>query len=145
MENTFVKDLWGKNPELVIKAIKKVCNIDEELAKSLSFERIDENGGLKFRAKYVFDYCDICVGDFYMGGTEYIDRGPVRTTRILSNSIGWMEFMYSVYGDKYAMQYITERNKKLDKYMAEYEENYNNQTRKVLAQMGFGNSKGQTK
>jgi len=145
MKNTFVKDLWEKNPELVIKAIIKVGKIDEELAKRLSFKGIDEKGSLEFGAHRSFDYCNVCVGDFNISGTEYIDRGGVRNTRFISNSVGWMKFLYSVYDDKFALQFISQRNQQLDKFMAEYEEKYNEETRHVLDKMGYGINKDHTK
>ena len=141
----FIERLWEENPELLIKAIKKICNIDEDLAKAISFDGVDKNGNLKFSAQYSVDYCKVYLNDFYIQGEEYEERGLTRHTRMIFDSSNWMKFMYNVYGDKYAMQYISKRNQKLDKFMADYEEKYNNETRKMLSEMGFEAIKGQTK
>ena len=145
MSNVFVKDLWEKNPELMLKIIKEISNIDEELAKELSFKGINERGNLEFGATHLFSYCNIYVNDFMIGGTEYLDHGSVRRTKLINESISWKKSMYEIYGDKYVMRYISQRNLKLDKFMAEYEEKYNNETKAVLDEIGFNSSKGQTK
>lgn len=133
----FIEKLWEKNPELVIKAIKKICDIDEDLAKELAFQGVDENGYLKFGVRNVRGYCRIYVNDFCLKGDKYIDMGGVRSTHMLSNSVDWMKFMYKIYGDKYVMKYISQRNQQLDEYMAEYEEKYNKQTINMLSELGI--------
>ena len=53
--------------------------------------------------------------------------------------------MFAGYGEAYAMQYVSNRNKQLDKFMAEYEQKYNNQTKTSLDEMGFKLDMEQTK
>ncbi|MBQ8522082.1 MAG: hypothetical protein IJ458_00270 [Clostridia bacterium] len=138
MKNTFVEDLWEKFPEQTINAIKKICLVNEKWGDSLEFNGF-EDGALIFK-KTGRSPDRIVVSNF-----------AIRTTYSSKNyqdspmSIAWVKFMFSIYGGKYAMQYISQRNMELDKFMAEYEEKYNAQTRKVLVQMGFGKEKGQTK
>ena len=145
MSNIFVKDLWEKNPKWMLKTIKEVSNIDEELARKLSFKGINERGNLEFGATHLSSFCNIYVNDFMIGGTEYLDHSSVRHTNLINKNITWMKSMYEIYGDKYVMRYISQRNLKLDKFMAEYEEKYNNETKTVLDEIGFNSSKGQTK
>ena len=141
----YIEKLWEEKPELVLKAIKKIANIDEDVAKELSFKGVNEKGNLKFGAGNINGYCTIFVNDFRFEGEKYVDWGGASSTRMISESIEWMKFMYKVFGDKYAMQYISKRNQQLDKFMADYEEKYNAQTKKVLDGMGFEVTKGQTK
>lgn len=138
MKNEFVKDFWKKNPELMLQTIKEISNIeDEELAKRIAFQGLDERGCLKFSATHLFNYCNIYVNDFMMEGTEYLDHGSVRHTNIINKNISWMKSMYDIYGDKYVMKYISQRNQKLDNYISKYEEKYNNETQQVLDKIGF--------
>lgn len=136
INKTFVEDLWEKNPELLTKAVKKIFNIKEERGDSIKFEDL-RNGELVFHFKKQMDVYSttILLRDFEVYGRKIND----------SYMPAWMRFMYKVYGDKYAMQYISYRNKELDKYMAKYEEKYNSLTRRVLDEMGFEATKGQTK
>lgn len=139
MEKTFVEDLWEKFPEQTINAIKKICLVNEKWGDKLSFLKIDEDGELIFKKTGRSTFF-IMVNDFSIrttdSGKNYQDS-PM--------SIAWVKFMFSIYSKKYALQYISRRNMQLDKFMAEYEEKYNAETRKVLDVMGFEVNKGQTK
>ena len=138
-EKSFVEDLWENNPELVIKAIKKICLVNEKWGDKLSFVKIDDDGELIFKKTGRSTFF-IIVNDFSIRTT---DSG--KNYQNSPMSIAWVKFMFNICGDKYAMQYISHRNKQLDKFMAEYEQEYNNQTREVLKEMGFELNNGQTK
>ena len=135
----FIEELWEKYPEQTINVIKKITKL-----KDYSFEYVEfENNCLKFDvyddedAEYKFT---IYVSDFYMNVCT-----SVEDYEISKQTIQWIKFMYSIYGNKYALQYISKRNQQLDKFMAEYDEKHNNQTRKVLEEIGFQSNKGKTK
>ena len=136
----FIEKLWQENPSLVLKAIKKIADMDIELAKELSFHGVDEKGYLKFGVGNINGYCTVHVSDFSFQGSKSADWGGVVNTRTISNSADWMKFMYKVFGKEYAMQYISKRNQEFDKFMAEYEEKYNNVTNTMLDEMGYGNT-----
>ena len=129
----FIEKLWEEKPELVIKAVKKVWDIREERGDSLKFVQ-EGNGELRFE-KYGHCSFGIVLTDFEVYGCKPNSR----------YNIEWMKFMHKVFGDKYLYHYIAYRNNKLDKYMAEYEEQYNEETRTVLDKIGFQANKGQTK
>lgn len=132
----FVEKLWEEQPDLVVKAIKKVWDIREERGDTLEFIKIRE-GEIIFQkhARYSYYEHSIIIRDFEVYANKVNNSYEPK----------WVKFMYKVYGDKYAIQYISHRNKQLDKFMAEYEEKYNKETRKVLDDMGFQASKGLTK
>lgn len=121
----FIEKLWEEKPELVIKAVKKIFDVREERGDSLKFIQLS-NGALRFE-KHGHCSFGIVLTDFEIYG-QRVNNGY---------NIKWTQFMYNVYGDKYAMQYISYRNQQLDKFMTEYEDNYNKETRKVLDEMGF--------
>lgn len=139
MEKTFVEDLWEKFPEQTENAIKKICNLNEKWGDRLEFERI-KNGALTFK-KYGRALDFIVVKDFSIRTSSYSSNDYETST----TNTAWIKFMYSIYGNKYALQYIDRRNQQLDKFMAEYEEQYNEETRTVLDDIGFQANKGQTK
>lgn len=93
------------------------------------------NSTLKF-TKYGRVKNFIFVGDFYIrttySGKDYEDS-------IISEK--WRTFMYDQFGSAYAVQFISQRNQQLDKFMADYEEKYNAQTRNMLDKMGFNYGK----
>ena len=135
----FVEDLWEQNPELVIKAIKKICRVEEEkFGDRLEFVE-QANGVLKFK---VYGRCQrfIEVNNFSIR-TSYSDDNYENS--LISSK--WRRFMYACYGEAYAMQYISKRNLQLDKFMAEYEQKYNKQTQTSLDEMGFKLDREQTK
>jgi len=126
----FIEKLWEENPELVIKAIKKIYNVREEKGDSLKFEKF-ENGILSF-IKYGHDCHSIHLSDF---GISSIYLIPYKSDTIYAKQ--WIKFMYKVYGEEYIEEYITYRNNQLDEFMAEYEKNYTNETINVLANLGI--------
>ena len=130
MRKTFVEDLWGKNPKLIENQIKNICAIKEMYGDELCFDNMT-NGVLKFEV-HGRVLRNIQVGDFAIR-TTFTDEDYENSQ--LSKQ--WRSFMFSQFGNPYAMQYISKRNQKLDRFMAEYEEKYNNQTRNVLKEMGF--------
>lgn len=138
MKKTFVEQLWEKNPELVEKQVKNICRVNEMYGDEFYFNKAS-NGVLKFevRGRAVRN---IYVGDFAIR-TTYSDADYENSP--LSSQ--WRSFMYGIYDKPYAMQYISKRNQQLDKFMADYEEKYNAQTRKTLDQMGFELDNGHIK
>lgn len=133
--NMFIEDLWDKDPELVIKTIKKICNLNEKWGDRLEFERI-ENATLTFK-KYGRALDFIVVKDFSIRASSYSSNDYETSTA----NTAWVKFMYEIYGDKYAMRFISQRNQQLDKFMADYEEKYNAQTRNMLDKMDFNYGK----
>ncbi|MFQ6723704.1 MAG: hypothetical protein ACLRFE_00015 [Clostridia bacterium] len=121
----FIEDLWEKFPEQTINAVKKIFDIREERGDSLEFKQAN-NGALRFE-KYGHCSFGIVLTDFEVYGQQ-VNSGY---------NIKWLKFMKSVFGKKYLYYYIAYRNEKLDKFMAEYEADYNNQTKKVLAELGM--------
>jgi len=124
----FIEKLWEENPELVIKAVKKIWDVRGNRGDTLEFEKMNK-GELVFykHGRYSYYSHSIIIRDF-----------EVYDNKINSNvNIDWMKFMKSVFGDKYLYHYIAYRNEKLDRFMAEYEDNYNNETKKVLAEIGM--------
>ena len=131
IQKTFVEDLWEKNPVEIIKKITEICLINKDWGDKLHFVKIDDDGELVFK-KTGRSTMFIMVNNFSIRTTESGKNYEYSTM-----SDRWREFMVGVYGDKYAIQFISKRNLQLDKFMAEYEENYNNQTRTMLDKMGF--------
>ncbi|MBO5910557.1 MAG: hypothetical protein J6Q15_03515 [Clostridia bacterium] len=121
----FIEKLWEENPELVTKAVKKIYDVREERGDSLKFIQLS-NGALRFE-KYGHCSFGIVLTDFEAYG-HTVNSGY---------NIKWLRFMKSVFGLKYVYQYIAYRNEKLDRFMAEYEDNYNKETKKVLAELGM--------
>ena len=102
MEKTFVQNLWEKKPDLVSQKIKEICNIDEEKGDKLQFSEL-KDGALKF-INHGHVSIFIVASDFAIR-TSY--SGNDYENSKLSKK--WANFMYSVYGNKYAMQYISKR------------------------------------
>lgn len=130
MGNIFVEDLWKDSPERLKKAVKAIFKISEINGECIVNAEL-KNDCLViavYNEDDEFSY-NVYLSDFNVWLSYEDDKISEATTK-------WLKFMYSVYGDKYVMRYITQRNKNLDKFMAEYEDNYNNETRKVLAEMG---------
>ncbi|MFQ6723705.1 MAG: hypothetical protein ACLRFE_00020 [Clostridia bacterium] len=125
----FIEDLWKKNPELVKKAVKKICEIEED--SNFGFRKIDENGKVEFvNSKGAVHL--IKVGDFDM---EVCITSKFLNVEALT--IKWMKFMKSVYGCKYLYHYIAHRNEEYDKYVDQYEIDFNSQTKKILNKVGM--------
>lgn len=120
----FIEDLWEKHPEQTINAIKKIFDVREERGDNLKFVCIG-NGALRFE-KYGHCSFGILLTDFQAYGQDVNSR----------YNIAWLKFMTSVYGKKYVSAFISHRNNVLDRYMAEYEENYNQQTNNILDELG---------
>jgi len=131
----FIEKLWEENPELITKAVKKIFEVREDRGDSLKFVCIG-NGALRFE-KYGHCSFGIVLTDFEVYGQD-VNSG---------RNIKWMKFMKSVLGEKYLYYFIAYRNNKLDKFMAEYEDNYNKETKKVLAELGMNveDTQNQTK
>ncbi len=124
----FIEKLWKENPELVKKAIKKICEIDDDA--TFGFKRIDENGKIEFINNGSFylikvsDFnIDVCVR------SKFID--------VENLTIRWMKFMKSVFGDKYVYHYIAKRNSEYDEFIAKYNQDFGNKTQRVLEEIGF--------
>ena len=133
----FIEKLWKEKPDLVLKAIKKIGDIDEEMAKDLSCQGINEKGYLQFAAGNINGWCIIYINDFYIQGRKSVDWGGVANTRMISNSIDWMKFMYKLFGEEYIDKFIDYRNNELDKFMREHEKKHTNATINVLAELGI--------
>ena len=124
----FIEKLWEENPELVIKAVKNVWDIKENRGDTLEFIGIN-NSELRFQkySRYSYYSHSIIIRDF-----------EVYDDKVNSNcNIDWMKFMYNQFGDMYVYQYIGHRNCELDRFMAKYEEEFNDKTMKVIKQLGF--------
>ncbi|MBQ7798531.1 MAG: hypothetical protein IJ371_05350 [Clostridia bacterium] len=123
----FIEDLWEKNPELFKSGLAKCVGVDASRLICTG----SREGWLRFGIKSLYSngYEDtIIVNDFKI---RFFDKSRPEKT------LEWMKFMKCVCGDKYLYHYIAHRNEELDRYMANYEEKYNNQTRKVLAELGM--------
>ena len=132
----FIEKLWEENPELVIKAVKKIFDIREDRGDSLEFKQAG-NGALRFE-KYGHCSFGIVLTDFEVYGQK-VNSGY---------NIKWMKFMKRELGLKYVYHFIAYRNEKLDKFMAEYEDDYNKETKQVLGELGltkFTDEHNQTK
>ena len=130
----------------LLRHLKRISDTNFELVylcmdpgyKDINRKKIEDNALVFIRYGRVRE--KIYLGDFWIS--------TVRSTPYKANNecaLKWVKFMYNVYGDKYALQYIAYRNRELDKFMAEYEEKFNRETRKVLDEMGFGKEQSQTK
>lgn len=119
----FIEKLWEEQPELVIKAVKKIFDIRESRGDSLEFIQVG-NGALRFE-KYGHCSFGIVLTDFEVYG-QRVNSGY---------NIEWMKFMKSVFGVKYLHHYRSYRNKKLDDYLIEYESEFNAETNRVLAEL----------
>ena len=133
----FVEKLWEEKPELVLKAIKKIASVDEELVKDLSFKGVDEKGALIFGVGNIYGFCTIYVKDFSFQGNASRDWGGLVQTRMIGENVEWMKFMYKVFGEEYIEKYITLRNHELDKEMYQLEKKHTNATINVLAKIGI--------
>jgi hypothetical protein len=135
----FVEKLWKENPKLTKEVIENIFNIDTVTGDGIKVYGIKEGA--------------ITVGMYKSLYSIISDEGVIgrlNDFEVLDNCFGiskkiyterWMRFMYKVFGDEYAMQYISQRNQQLDKFMAEYEEKFNAETRKTLKEMNFGSIK----
>ena len=124
----FVEDLWEKNPELFKKGLSEVLDVDKE--RLVNDKK--GNGYLRFGIKSLYGkgYEDgVIVNDYKIRFMQDKSRPEIVDF--------WVKFMYEIYGDKYAMGFISQRNQQLDKFMADYEEKYNAKTRQMLDVMGF--------
>ncbi len=121
----FIEDLWEKYPEQTINAIKKIWDIREYRGDSLKFVGIS-NGALIFE-KYGHHSFSIIISDF-----QVYDCRPNS-----KYNIEWIKFMKSVFGEKYLYHFIAYRNKKLDKFIEEYKNDYNNDTKEILVGLGL--------
>lgn len=121
----FIEELWKKYPEQTINAIKKIFDIRESRGDSLKFIQAG-NGALRFE-KYGHCSFGIVLTDFEVYGQK-VNSGY---------NIKWLKFMKSVFGDKYLYHFIAYRNKKLDEFMANYEEDYNKETKEILVKLGM--------
>ena len=130
MEKTFIEDLWEKNPELVRSKVASICSYRDDATQYYRLLKHTKEG-LVFRASFMHNCHDILVSDF---GIKYITSTDLDSK---DKTINWIKFMYSVYDKKYAYQFISHRNQQLDRFMEQYEEKYNNQTLKMLDEMGF--------
>ena len=134
----FIEKLWEENSELVIKVVKRIFGINEERGDTFKFEK-SENGVLNFSV-FGRECCNIYVSDFDIGTIYSI---PFKVDSAIS--IRWLKFMYKTFGDKYIYHFIAHRNNELDKFIAAYEEEYNDQTKKILNGIGFNVNNDKTK
>ena len=131
----FIEELWKRNPELVKKAVKKVCRIDEKSGNNFDFRCVDENGNLEF-VKFGSSPFTVKISDYDVEVAFNHGYSSLPTF-----SIRWMKFMKEIYGDKYIYNYIDHRNKELEKY----NKNFKQKTNKILEELGFETYKYQTK
>ena len=122
-----VEELWGKSPKLVEDEIRRLFGIDE--CEDFYFVKIDKDGLLFVRRGDITTR--ISVGDFDIR-TSYSGDNYAQS----SFSIKWMKFMSDIFGDEYLSEFIDYRNRQLDLYMAKYEKQYTDQTKKILADLG---------
>ena len=137
----FIEKLWEEKPKFVEKATKKILGINEDVGERIE-AGIVEKDCLIFDVYNEYDEFEynVFLKDFSVRITGLCDNGTIEkfNTR-------WIKFMYNVFGDKYALQYIAHRNKRLDEYMAKYKNTYENQTAEMLDIIGFDVNKLNTK
>ena len=132
----YIEELWKEKPDLTIKAVKKIWDIREDRGDSLKFVGIS-NGALTF-AKYGHHSFSIIIKDF-----EVYDCKPNS-----KYNIEWIKFMKSVFGGMYVYRYLEYRNKKLDKFIEEYKNDYDKETKEILVELGrtkYKDEQNQTK
>ena len=132
----FIEELWEKFPEQTINAIKKIFDIREERGDTLEFKQAS-NGALRFE-KYGHCSFGIVLTDFEVYGHK-VNSGY---------NINWLKFMKSVFGGVYVYRYLEYRNKKLDKFIEEYKNDYDKETKEILVELGktkYKDEQNQTK
>ncbi|MBQ3502314.1 MAG: hypothetical protein IJA72_01450 [Clostridia bacterium] len=134
----FIEKLWEEKPELVVKEVKKIFGVNKEKGDRLKFKKL-ENGVLTF-VKYGHDGFNVYVNDFSVSTINAIPY-KLETKQVKD----WMSFMFDEFGDEYIYEFLSHRNNQLDKFKAEFESNFNNETMNAINQLGFRMDKGNTK
>ena len=122
-----VEELWEKSPKLVEDEIRRLFGIDE--CEDFGFFKVDNDRLVFVRRGDITTR--ISVGDFDIR-TSYSGDNYAQSPF----SIEWMKFMSDIFGDEYLSEFIDYRNRQLDLYMAKYEKQYTDQTKKILADLG---------
>ena len=126
----FIEDAWKKNPEFIINTIKKLCHVREEYGDTLEFKNLHK-GVLEFQklghVSTFINVSDFAIRTSYSG--ENFETSPL--------SIQWMKEMTNAIGPQYIFQFIAQRNKQLDKFLAEYEKKYNAETKEIVTKLGL--------
>ena len=128
----FIEKLWQQNPKTVEDMLKRICELRDEKGDKIEHKGL-KNGYMHFDVSNEDDdyQFDLYVNDFKISVSTICEEH-----KATKYDVRWMKFMYKIYGDEYAMQYISHRNKQLDKFMHDYEQKYNKQTVSILAEMG---------
>lgn len=137
----FIEKLWEEKPELLIDGLSYVLGFDKS--------RFETNGKsydgvMLFHIKSTkgYGYSDV------IRITDFDIHASMGQSLSHYTKMQWIKFMYKVCGEKYAEEYITYRNDELDKFMHNYEKSYNENTIKVLAEIGvkkYQDMRNQTK
>lgn len=101
----FIERLWKENPKLTKEAIKKIFKIDTVTGDGIEFYGIKDDaiviGMYKSLYSIVSDEDVVArINDF-----EVLDNCFGMSREIYTEQ--WMKFMYKVFGDEYARQYIS--------------------------------------
>ena len=128
MQKSFVEDLWEQNPELIKDKLSEILDVEKN--RLVYSNKTKDSGYLGFGIKEVSgkNYEDsIIVKDYKIKFIQDKSRPEIVD--------GWMSFMFGNCGKPYALKFISKRNQQIDKFMAEYEEKYNAETRNILDKM----------
>lgn len=137
-EMAFIEDLWERKPKAVIAKVEEIFDVREEMGDRLKFKKL-ENGVLTF-VKYGHNGFNIYVNDF---SVSTINTIPYKLDSRYVND--WMDFMFDEFGDEYIYEFLSHRNNQLDRFKAELENNFNNETMNAINRLGFRMDKGQTR
>ena len=157
----FIEKLIEENPELVKKAVRKFCKIDEKIKEEYRnredvYEfiiyshgsgvfyidgRYSSDGWTHDMKVSMEDFCISYTDDTQKGGTSFCQCHPtvVKTE--------WMKFMNKACGDKYIQKFIELRNRGLKKCEARYKsagkaiEKYKYETERLLLDLGIDTNK----
>ncbi len=135
----FIEELWKKEPERVIKAIKTICKIDVRAGEQIYFEGQTKDG-FRFGVYGGKIPYEIYISDFAIQWKEYEDEGAITHSYYNHIVVEWMKFMHKIYGDRYVQAFESYRKDMRDLYIAKYEHQFNNQTKKILSYLEINNN-----
>jgi len=153
----FVEKLIKENPELVKRAVRKICKIDEKIAEEYRDSkyacevRIYSTGSGTFFIDRYYSSDDwthrikVRLEDFCISYTDDTEKGKIEFVECGFNVVKteWMKFMYKLYGDKYIQAFIEFRNRGLKNCESRYKsagkaiEKYKDETQNILAELGI--------
>ena len=163
----FIEKLLKENPELVKKAVRKICKIDEKIdkeyrdfKKAYQFEIYSGGSGVfHIEGQYSSDgwthNMKVYLEDFSLLYTDDTQKGGVTFCQCSSTIVEteWIKFMIKACADSY--EYIQAFIKFRDIGLKEYESRYNSagealkkykdETENILAEIGFCEEQNQTR